>query len=142
MNASMRPKAGRALTQFVLACCLLTAGRGAADPGLSFEEGIARDPKGSVEFYREQHFLRSEDERPLERLVLYRCPGGVLFGRKRIDYRASALAPESADLVVMMASLAWDFASRTSNMTSARSGAPRRRSASLSFTRRCSGGSG
>ena len=93
MNLTTRHPAGKTFTRLLLACLTLTAGRVAAAPGLSLEEGIARDPKGGVELYREQHFLRSEGERPLERLVLYRCPGGVLFGRKRIDYRSSALAP-------------------------------------------------
>lgn len=44
--------------------------------------------------YREQHLVRRDGERPLERLVLYRCPDGTAFARKRVDYRASTLAPD------------------------------------------------
>lgn len=46
--------------------------------------------------YREQHLIRRDGDRPLERLVLYRCPDGTAFARKRIDYRASILAPDFA----------------------------------------------
>jgi hypothetical protein len=61
---------------------------------LRFEEGIARNPESQVELYREQHWLRSEGDHLTERLVLYRCPDGTAFARKRLDYRASALAPQ------------------------------------------------
>lgn len=44
--------------------------------------------------YREQHLIRRDGDRPLERLVLYRCPDGTAFARKRVDYRASTLAPD------------------------------------------------
>lgn len=93
MNATTRPKVGKTITRILLLGLALASGLAAADPGLSYEEGIARDPQGKVELYREQHFLRSDGERPLERLVLYRCPGGALFARKRIDYHGSRLAP-------------------------------------------------
>ncbi len=66
----------------------------AARAGLSFEEGVARDPDDNQLLYREQHLVRREGERTLQRLVLYRCPDGTAFARKRVDYRASALAPE------------------------------------------------
>lgn len=46
--------------------------------------------------YREQHLIRRDGDRPLERLVLYRCPDGTAFARKRVDYRASTLAPDFA----------------------------------------------
>jgi hypothetical protein len=53
---------------------------------------------GGVELlYREEHLLRLREGRPLERLVLYRCPdGGAAFARKRVDYSASAHAPAFA----------------------------------------------
>lgn len=65
----------------------------AARAGLTYEEGIARDPETRAELYREQHWVRSEGERRLERLVLYRCPDGTAFGRKFVDYRVSPVAP-------------------------------------------------
>jgi hypothetical protein len=65
-----------------------------AQEALRFEEGIARDPVSQVELYREQHWIRSESGQPRERLVLYRCPDGTAFARKRLDYRASGIAPQ------------------------------------------------
>ena len=65
----------------------------AANPALRFEEGIARNPHSARELYREHHWVRSAGDRLLERLVLYRCPDGTAFGRKRIDYRQSDIAP-------------------------------------------------
>lgn len=77
--------------------CLLAAGlllaAANASAGLRFEEGLAQNPVSNALLYREQHWLRSEDGRPIERLVLYRCPDGTAFGRKQIDYRQSATAP-------------------------------------------------
>lgn len=93
MNTITRVKAAKSVTRILLLGLALASGVAVADPGLSYEEGIARDPQGKTELYREQHFLRSDGERPLERLVLYRCPGGALFARKRIDYHGSRLAP-------------------------------------------------
>jgi hypothetical protein len=56
-------------------------------------EGDARDPDGDRLLYRESHLIRRDGDRPVERLVLYRCPNGVAFARKRVDYRQSVLAP-------------------------------------------------
>lgn len=64
-----------------------------AEATLRFEEATARSPGSAAELYREQHWLRSDGDHPIERLVLYRCPDGTPFARKRIDYRASATAP-------------------------------------------------
>ena len=66
----------------------------ASRAALTFEEGVARDPSSQAELYREQHWVRSEGGRTLERLVLYRCPDGIAFGRKQVDYRHSTVAPE------------------------------------------------
>lgn len=66
---------------------------GRADAALSAEEGLARHPDNDRLLYREAHLIRRDGERPVERLVLYRCPNGVAFARKRVDYRDSALAP-------------------------------------------------
>jgi len=60
---------------------------------LRFEEGVARDPDSNAVLYREQHWLRSAGDRPVERLVLYLCPDGRAFGRKQVDYRRSTSAP-------------------------------------------------
>ena len=68
----------------------------AADEVLRFEEGVARNPATSAEMYREQHWVRSQAGRPVERLVLYRCPDGTAFARKRVDYRNSAISPAFA----------------------------------------------
>lgn len=61
---------------------------------LRLEEGVARNPRSAAELFREQHWIRSAGDQAIERLVLYRCPDGTAFGRKRIDYRNSAMAPE------------------------------------------------
>lgn len=60
---------------------------------LRFDEGVARDPADGRLLYREQHWIRRDGESPIERLVLYRCADGTAFARKRVDYRASAVAP-------------------------------------------------
>lgn len=66
----------------------------AGQAALIFEEGVARDPASQAELYREQHWIRSEAGRTVERLVLYRCPNGTAFGRKEVDYRRSSVAPD------------------------------------------------
>lgn len=88
-----RRRRGRAWLAALLGC-LVAAPAAAGAAGLSFEEGVARDPVEGLELYREQHWLRHRDGRPLERLTLYRCPDGTAFARKRVDYRRSRLSPE------------------------------------------------
>ena len=76
---------------------LLVALAGASGPVLAdlrFVEGEARDLASGQLLYREQHWIRSDGAAPLERLVLYRCPSGIAFARKRVDYRRSRTAPE------------------------------------------------
>ncbi len=63
---------------------------------LAQQEALARSPSGDGLLYREQHLLRLRAGRPLERLVLYRCPTGAAFARKRVDYAVSATAPAFA----------------------------------------------
>lgn len=75
----------------LLLCALIAA---PAQATLLSTEGHARDPKNDRLLYREEHLFRHEGERAVERLVLYRCPNGVAFARKLIDYRSSAIAPE------------------------------------------------
>jgi hypothetical protein len=65
-----------------------------AQAALTFEEGVARDPGSQQLLYREHHLVRRSEGQPTERLVLYRCADGTPFARKRVDYRASAQAPE------------------------------------------------
>lgn len=81
-------------------CALLTvlfAGPSlATDDALRFEEGVARNPSTAAEMYREQHWIRSQAGRLVERLVLYRCPDGTAFARKRVDYRSSVISPAFA----------------------------------------------
>jgi hypothetical protein len=68
----------------------------AAAATLSRQFARAQPPGGGALLYREQHLLRSLGGRPLERLVLYRCPDGRAFARKHVDYAASASAPAFA----------------------------------------------
>lgn len=75
----------------LLLCCLVALPSHAA---LVAVEGDARHPKTDRLLYREAHLIRRDGERPLERMVLYRCPNGVAFARKTVDYRSSALAPD------------------------------------------------
>lgn len=64
-----------------------------ARASLSYQEGLAKDPGSQALLYREQHWIRNAAEGIGERIVLYRCPNGTAFARKRIDYRRSAVAP-------------------------------------------------
>ncbi len=75
----------------LLICCLVALPSHAT---LVAVEGDARHPKTDRLLYREAHLLRREGERPVERMVLYRCPNGIAFARKTVDYRSSALAPD------------------------------------------------
>lgn len=80
------------LAPCVFAFCLLAPLHARAT--LLAVDGDARSPDRARLLYRESHLIRQDGDRPLERLVLYRCPDGRAFARKRIDYRTSALAPE------------------------------------------------
>ena len=90
------PARAAAWTPPLAGFALALAASQAAAADVRFEEGIARNPEARTEMYREQHWIRSEDGRPVERLVLYRCPDGTAFARKRVDYRDSATAPAFA----------------------------------------------
>lgn len=81
-----------------LGCLLLIVLACAAAPAFAAQHtvlGEARDPASGNLLCREHHLIRSEGGRPVERLVLYRCPDGV-FARKRIDYGSSAFALQFA----------------------------------------------
>ena len=64
-----------------------------ANAHLRFEECIARDPATKRILYKEQHWIRFNELLPIERLVMYRCPDGTAFARKRVNYHPSAQAP-------------------------------------------------
>lgn len=55
--------------------------------------GEARAPGDGELLYVEEHWMRQAGGRIAERVVLYRCPGGVPFARKRVDYAGSPVAP-------------------------------------------------
>lgn len=47
-------------------------------------EGTAYDRDSAAVLYRESHYVEYAGERVVERLVLYRCPDGAPFARKRV----------------------------------------------------------
>lgn len=55
--------------------------------------GEARAIDGGKLIYEEHHLVRYAGEAPGERLVMYRCPDGQAFARKRIDYGQPLFAP-------------------------------------------------
>jgi len=70
------------------------AGAASAAPATLTEQlASAHSLAGGQLLYREQHLVRMVDAAPSERLVLYRCPGGAAFARKRVDYSRTLLAP-------------------------------------------------
>lgn len=89
---------GRVRSPLVAVCAhvplLLALGSGEALAGLRYEEAVARVPGQSTPLYRERHWTRYDGSRATDRLVLYLCPDGTPFARKRVDYRRSAQAPE------------------------------------------------
>jgi hypothetical protein len=96
-----RAYTGRMPRRVLLLSTLLLAVAPAAraDDGggqLMAQEAIATSLANGALVYREEHLLRGDAGRPLERLVLFRCPGGAAFARKRIDYAQSASAPAFA----------------------------------------------
>lgn len=74
---------------------LLVAGVGSVSADVTYV-GEARDPERDTLLYEEHHLLREVEGRRRERLVLYRCPEGAIFARKRVEYGGTASAPEFA----------------------------------------------
>ncbi|HEU4664380.1 MAG TPA: hypothetical protein VFS55_10155 [Dokdonella sp.] len=76
--------------------CVLLVAAAVANSGLAAEryEGYAYALDGERLLYRETHWLY-EGERP-ERLVVYRCPDGSPFARKRVTDVDRAHAPDYA----------------------------------------------
>ena len=64
----------------------------AAIGGLEYQ-GAARSTDSGNLLYEEHHYLRTENGQPRERLVLYRCPSGEAFARKRVQYGEPPYAP-------------------------------------------------
>lgn len=73
---------------------VLAVACGSASAALLSVQGDAHDPASERLLYREEHVIRRDGDAPVERVVLYRCPDGTAFARKRVDYRASRTAPE------------------------------------------------
>lgn len=67
---------------------MLIAACGVAHAGQSYE-GIAYAPDGKGLLYRETHWVVGK-----RHLVLYRCPDGRAFARKRLDYASHPTAPD------------------------------------------------
>ena len=65
-----------------------------ASAALVSVQGDARDLASGRLLYREQHLIRQQQDVPIERLVVYRCPDGIAFARKHVDYRLSRTAPD------------------------------------------------
>ncbi|MEO7477912.1 MAG: hypothetical protein ABIT64_01605 [Lysobacteraceae bacterium] len=56
--------------------------------------GTAIDPSSHRVLYRETHIVQRDNGRQNLRVVLYQCSDGTTFARKRVDYTASAIAPD------------------------------------------------
>lgn len=83
----------RSCLAVALACasgftCAGDAHAGIAAEGIAYE-GIAYKPGTQRVLYRESHWQVGK-----QHLVLYRCPDGRAFARKRLDYARGALAPD------------------------------------------------
>jgi hypothetical protein len=73
----------------MVSICVVLAGACAPAWAAQSYEGIAYAPGGSRVLYRETHWVAGH-----RHLVLYRCPDGRAFARKRLDYAAHATAPD------------------------------------------------
>lgn len=94
MTNSIRSRSARTLSMAVGGLLLASA----ANPGLAqvvSYKGIAYDADDQSEvLYLESHYLQlGADGEAQERLVLYRCPDGLPFARKRVDHAADPLKP-------------------------------------------------
>jgi len=77
----------------LLALLLLAPTTVLALEGVAYQ-GEAREPKSGALLYEEHHYLRLNQEAPVERLVLYRCPNGEAFARKTVRYGRPSHAPQ------------------------------------------------
>jgi hypothetical protein len=55
-----------------------------AEDSFQTYSGFASELKGSSKLYDEHHYLRFSERKLVERVVLYSCPGGKPFARKRM----------------------------------------------------------
>lgn len=79
--------------RLLTALCLLVLPSAAVAQSLQYD-GTAYAIDGDTVLYRESHFLSAAREAaPAERIVLYRCPDGAPFARKRVVYGADGKAP-------------------------------------------------
>ncbi|MFA5684687.1 MAG: hypothetical protein WCZ65_01200 [Lysobacteraceae bacterium] len=76
----------------LLALVLALPGVAVGLPSVTYV-GEARAPDDGRLLYTEQHLLRQDGDRPVERRVMYRCPDGRAFARKEVDYGQPAFAP-------------------------------------------------
>ena len=77
----------------IAAGTLLLAGGANAAERFSSYDGQAVDYESAAPIYDESHFLRLDGDRLVERVVLYKCPGGLPFARKRMQIGADELRP-------------------------------------------------
>lgn len=83
----------RTSSLLVSALLLLPAAESRSAPDLLVYSGTAVDLRRAQPLYEEQHFVRTLDGQPAERMVLYRCTDGSAFARKQVDYGESRFAP-------------------------------------------------
>lgn len=77
----------------LLPCLLLLCGLAEGSERFERYSGDALDLRESFKLYEEEHWLHFKHDHLIERRVLYRCPSGQAFARKRVDYRDSLHAP-------------------------------------------------
>ena len=78
-----------------LLCALAAAAARPAAAGERVQyEGSAYDVDDGRLLYRESHYVDRTADGSGNRVVLYRCPDGAAFARKRIDYAGTSLVPD------------------------------------------------
>jgi hypothetical protein len=78
---------------YLMCCALLLPALAVGAERYSSYAGSAVGYKDATALYDETHFLRYDDDSLVERVVLYRCPGGAPFARKRMQSAGPALRP-------------------------------------------------
>ncbi|MCG6116866.1 MAG: hypothetical protein MEQ07_01555 [Aquimonas sp.] len=81
------------LTPLLLGLLALPFGASGSASGLQSYSGQAVDLRRAQPLYDEQHFVRTLDGQPTERMVVYRCNDGSAFARKQVDYGSDPFAP-------------------------------------------------
>lgn len=75
----------------LLGCSAVTPA--SAFSGVAYQ-GEARATDSGNLMYEEHHYVRTEEGKPAERIVLYRCPNGEPFARKKVSYGEPPYAPQ------------------------------------------------